>query len=108
MGFFKNFGGNFVDDIKKTTNQLTGNIPKAILCVPDISKDEELTVDNTIDNSDNLRRDLIENGSGQGVMASFKNLANRGTTGTIEKATSHWRCSTIRPVFIWRQLPARR
>ncbi len=84
MGFFTNFGGNFVDDVKKTANQLTGNIPKAILCVPDISKDEELTVDKTIDNSDNLRSDLIEEGSGQGIMGSFKKLANRGTTGTIE------------------------
>lgn len=84
MGFFSNFGGNFADDVKKTANQLTGNIPKAILCVPDISKDGELNVDDTIQNSDALRSELIEKGSGQGVMSSFKNLANRGTTGTIE------------------------
>ena len=84
MGFFSNFGGNFADDVKKTANQLTGNIPKAILCVPDISKDKNLTVEDAINNSNALRKALIETGSGQGVMSSFKKLANRGTTGTIE------------------------
>ena len=83
MGFFSNFGGNFADDVKKTANQLTGNIPKAILCVPDISKNKKLTVETTIENSDALRSELIEKGSGQGVMSSFKNLVDRGTTGTI-------------------------
>lgn len=85
MGFFSNFGGNFADDVKKTANQLTGNIPKAILCVPDISKDKNLTVEDAINNSNALRKALIETGSGQGIMESFKNLAGRNTTKTIHK-----------------------
>ena len=84
MGFFRNLGGNMLDDLQKTTNQVTGNIPKAILCVPDISKDQELTVEKAIKQSDALRQDLIEMGDGQGIMASFKKLGNRGTTKTIE------------------------
>lgn len=85
MGFFSNFGGNFADDVKKTANQLTGNIPKAILCVPDISKDKNLTVEDAINNSNALRKALIETGSGQGIMESFKNLAGRNTTKTIHE-----------------------
>lgn len=78
-------GANLLGDLKKTANQVTGNIPKAILCVPDISKDKDLTVEQAIKNSDALRSDLIESGDGQGIMESFKNLAGRDTTKTIHK-----------------------
>ena len=76
-------GANLLGDLKKTANQVTGNIPKAILCVPDISKDKNLTVEQAIKNSDELRIALIGEGSGQGIMESFKNLARRNTTKTI-------------------------
>ena len=76
-------GANLLGDLKKTANQVTGNIPKAILCVPDISKDKNLTVEQAIKNSDELRIALIGEGSGQGIMESFKNLAGRNTTKTI-------------------------
>ena len=78
-------GANLLGDLKKTANQVTGNIPKAILCVPDISKDNNRTVEQAIDNSDKLRKALIETGSGQEIMESFKNLAGRNTTKTIHK-----------------------
>ena len=63
-------GANLLGDLKKTANQVTGNIPKAILCVPDISKDKDLTVEQAIKNSDALRSGLIESGDGQGIMES--------------------------------------
>ena len=66
------------------TSQITGNVSKAILCVPDINQDQELTVEKAISNSDQLRRDLIESGDSQGIMSSFKSLASGGTTKIIE------------------------
>ena len=84
MGFFSSLGSNALDDLSKTANQITGNIPKAILCVPNINQDGDLTVEKMIENSDALRSDLIESGDGQGVMASFKSLLGRDTTATIE------------------------
>ncbi|MDD6038844.1 MAG: hypothetical protein PUD20_08640 [bacterium] len=77
-------GTNLLGDIKKTANQITGNIPKAIICVPDISKDKDLTVEKAIKQTDALRKDLIEEGDGQGVMSSFRSLTGRGTTKKIE------------------------
>lgn len=84
MGFFTNLGGNILGDLEKTANQITGNIPKAILCVPDITQNQMISVDDMIAKSNELREALIESGDGQGIMASFKSLTSRGTTKTIE------------------------
>lgn len=82
--FAGNIGNSLLGGLKDTANLVTGNIPKAILCVPDVKKTQGLSVDQMITLSDNLREQLLGAG-GEGVMASFKSLAGRGTTRTIER-----------------------
>lgn len=84
MGFLSNLGGNMLSDLQTTVNQVTGNIPKAILCVPDISKDANRSVNDTIKNSNSLRAALGGEAGGQSIMGSFRKLAGRDTTKTIE------------------------
>ena len=82
MAFLSNLGGNMLSDLQKTGNQVTGNIPKAILCVPDISKATDKTTNTSIENSNNLREAL---GKGQSIMGSFRKMTGRSTTKTIEE-----------------------
>ena len=82
--FAGSIGNSLLGGLKDTANLATGNIPKAILCVPDVKKTQGLSVDQMITLSDKLREQLL-NAGGEGVMASFKSLAGRGTTQTIEQ-----------------------
>ncbi|MBO5153035.1 MAG: hypothetical protein J6C00_01605 [Eubacterium sp.] len=82
--FAGSIGNSLLGGLKDTANLATGNIPKAILCVPDVKKTQGLSVDQMITLSDKLREQLLI-GGGEGVMASFKSLAGRGTTQTIEQ-----------------------
>lgn len=82
--FAGSIGNSLLGGLKDTANLVTGNIPKAILCVPDVKKTQGLSVNQMITLSDNLREQLLSAG-GEGVMASFKSLSGRGTTQTIEQ-----------------------
>ncbi len=72
-----------VSSLGKTVNQITGNVPKAILCVPDIYSDGDKSVEETIRQSNALRSALLEAG-GEGVLGAFSGIAGRSTTQTIE------------------------
>ena len=82
--FAGSIGNSLLGGLKDTANLATGNIPKAILCVPDVKKTQGLSVDQMITLSDKLREQLL-NAGGEGVMSSFKSLVGRGTTQTIEQ-----------------------
>lgn len=82
--FAGSIGNSLLGGLKDTANLATGNIPKAILCVPDIKKIKGLSVNQMISLSDKLRDALLDSG-GEGVMASFKSLAGRGSTQVIEQ-----------------------
>ncbi len=77
-------GNSFLGGLKDTANLATGNIPKAILCVPDVrDKNANYTVEQMIQKSDSLRDDLLKSG-GMGAMSSFKSLIGKGSKKTIE------------------------
>lgn len=90
--FAANVGNSFMGGLKDTANLVTGNIPKAILCVPDIrDKNKNYTVEQMIQNSDSLRDTLVNSSAefglgGMGVMEAFKGLAGRNTTSAIENS----------------------
>lgn len=82
--FAGSIGNSLTGGLKDTANLATGNIPKAILCVPDIKKIKGLSVNQIISLSDKLRDALMKAG-GQGAMSSFQSLSKRDTTHTIEQ-----------------------
>ena len=88
--FAGSIGNSLLGGLKDTANLVTGNIPKAILCVPDIrDKSKNYTVEQMIKNSDALRDTLLDSSDtgglgGMGAMASFKSLLGRETTQAIE------------------------
>lgn len=87
--FAGSIGNSLLGGLKDTANLVTGNIPKAILCVPDVRKVGNATVDQMIAKSDQLRDSLLNSTAegglgGMGVMEAFKSLAGRDTTKMIE------------------------
>lgn len=82
MDFLTNLGSNLAGGLGDTANMVTGNIPKAILCVPNIKKlNANTTVEQMIKRSDTLREELVGKGNGMGIMASFKGMLSGGLTG---------------------------
>ena len=85
-----NLGSSALGGLKDTAKLATGNIPKAILCVPDIrDATKNYTVEQMIKNSDSLRDTLLDSNSdgglnGMAAMDSFKSLLGRDTTSAIE------------------------
>ncbi|MBO5246157.1 MAG: hypothetical protein J6B28_02730 [Eubacterium sp.] len=67
--------------------QVTGNIPKAILCVPDPKKIGTLSVEDMIKKSDDLRDSLLSKMSADGssVMQTFRTLTQGAENSIVHK-----------------------
>lgn len=81
--FVGSIGDSLVGGLKDTANLATGNIPKAILCVPNVKKVKNSSIEQISSASDHIQSELLGAG-GEGAMSSFKSLAGRNSTKTIE------------------------
>lgn len=73
------------DFLYDTARQITGDIPKAVLCVPDMSKMNGYTIDQVIQKSDALRNSLLAGMSADGssIMQTFATMAAGGAESTV-------------------------
>lgn len=68
-----------------TARQITGDIPKAILCVPDMSKLDDFSTEAVILQSDKLRNELLKGMSADGssIMQTFSSLMKGGENNVV-------------------------
>lgn len=75
----------FKDFLYDTARQITGDIPKAILCVPDMGKLDGLSTEAVILQSDKLRNELLKGMSADGssIMQTFSSLMKGGENNVV-------------------------